>query len=535
MKQSLAYYNKILGKTKYGILFVTLLGVVYSLLLTYSALITERLIDNASADAATGTLSKELIGDITAFGLFIVGILVLNIVYSYLNSKIKARTELDLRARILGVTLSRDYRQIQKYHSGDILNRATNDVNVVVTGLVQSFPEFIITIVRIVSALVVLFTMNSGFAIILLCLAPLTLIATSIYGKKVKKLHIRGQKCEGENRAFMAEAVQNMTVIKACSNENAITDYFSRLQGENYRLKMKAAVLSIAAGMLMFLSVYVLYYVALMWGAYGIVEGAMSFGTLTAMLQLVVQFQSPFKTLASEVNQLYRTSASAERIRELENLDEDSGMPEPVGDFEGLSIRDLCFSYGDSEVIHDLNAEIEKGQFVGIGGPSGIGKSTLLKLIMGLLNPTSGSVSLKGSGDRRGMFSYVPQGNMVLSGTIRDNICFLNGNIPDDKVEEACRTCCLDELIDSLPDGIDTVLGEKGTGLSEGQLQRIAIARAVVMDKKVLLLDEATSALDEETERKIIGNLTRNHGLTVIMVTHHTKLLEKCDKLIKLG
>ena len=425
MKGIVSYYNKILGKTKYGILFITVLGMLVSLLMTGSALITEALIDAAEKSAETGQMSRELISCIIAYGIFIVVVLSIEVLYSYINSVIKNKTELSLRARILGVVLSRDYSTIQRYHSGDILNRATNDVSVVVTGLVQSLPEFIMTATRIVSAFVVLYRMNKYFALILLLVAPVTLLAASFYGKKVKKLHLRNQKCEGENRAFMTEAIQNMTVIKACDNVAPITGYFAKLQSTSYKLRMKSAVMGIVAGVMMFLSVYVLYYIALMWGAYGMVNEVVGFGTLTAMLQLVVQFQAPFKNISAQINQLFKTAASAGRIRQLEEIPDDlpSEYVSGTDGFEGITIKDLTFSYTDAPVIEGLNAEIRAGEFVGIGGPSGTGKSTLLKLIMGLLNPTSGSIEIEGGvEDRRGLFSYVPQGNMVLSGSIKDNI-----------------------------------------------------------------------------------------------------------------
>ena len=522
-----------MGKGRSVLALLTILSSLNAVITTFSALITMNIVDSALGKG-------DLWINVLYYGCVLFITLMIQIAQVYLTNKYTINLDIHYRKKILEACVEKDYRQVQSYHSGDVLNRATGDVGVVAGGISNILPDFLGIVIKVVAVLAVMFYLDYQLALILVVLAPITVVASRYYGRKIKLLHKKSQSIESQNRSFLTEAVQNVTVIKAFRNEQPIYDYYSKIQQSGYKVKMRINVFSIVANVLMFLSVTVLYYVALSFGAYKVSEGIITVGVLTAMLQLVVQFQSPFKALAGVVNSFYRMLASAERVREFLSLKDDeyeSIHSCDYDEFEAINIQNLTFSYDkDIPVINGLTTTIHKGEFVGVSGVSGAGKSTFLKLLIGLLVPDDGEVKLVGKSgelDKRALFSYVPQGNMILSGTIRENVTFFNKDISDSAIYRALDLCALCETIEELPQKLDTPIGESGLGLSEGQLQRLSIARALVMDKKILLLDEATSALDEPTEKKIIDNLKSN-DYTVILVTHHSKLIQECDKVIKI-
>lgn len=298
--------------------------------------------------------------------------------------------------------------------------------------------------------------------------------------------------------------------------------------------------MSILANAVFFLALTVGYYFALGWGAYKIAAGAMSFGTLTALLQLVGQIQTPFQGLSSLLPQYYNMLASAERIEELEALPNDIEHKETVlPSWEAVTLSKVSFSYHkETETILDnASFTVHRGQFVVITGISGTGKSTLLKLLLGILKPESGQARLRlADGEERTLadferllFAYVPQGNLIVSGTIRDNIAFFKTDVDENKIIEAAKIAQIWDFIREQPEGLDTLLGENGLGLSEGQSQRLAVARAVYAGAPVLLLDEATSALDEATELAILQALKERSNTTCILVSHKRAALHFCD------
>ena len=336
----------------------------------------------------------------------------------------------------------------------------------------------------------------------------------------------------------MTEIVQNMTVIRAFRSQKPVFDYYAGLQDESYGMKMKINRFSVLANVLMFVSVSLVYFFTLLWGANKIIaEGVMAFGALTATLQLVTQFQSPLRSFAGITNQYYRALASAERIKELDLIKDGEGAIE-VGqatEFSALTSEVLSFAYDDAPIIKDLTFSVKRGEVAVVTGRSGAGKSTLLKLIMGLLTPSKGRVYLEGTESEadKSVFSYVPQGNMILSGTIRENVTFFSSGVSDEAIYKALELCCLDDVIGALPNGLDSKIGERGAGLSEGQVQRLSIARALLMNKKILLLDEATSALDAETEAKVLDNLV-SQDYTVVLVTHNKSVQDKYENKINI-
>ena len=289
------------------------------------------------------------------------------------------------------------------------------------------------------------------------------------------------------------------------------------------------------------------YIFALAYGSYQLLHG-LDYGNLVAMLQLVSQIQYPFSSLSGMLPKYFALLASAERIIELDNIkdefeknNQDIDVKSTYKNLNSIEFKDITFGYDRDVILDDTSLTVNKGDFVAIMGISGIGKSTLLKLLLGVFNVDNGTITLDVNGKEipvdchtRKLFSYVPQGNFLLSGTIKDNLKFINSNATDEEIEKAVKISCSDQFVYDLPDGLETVIGERGIGLSEGQLQRLAIARSILSKSPIMLLDEATSALDEATELRFLKNLKEMQDKTCIIVSHKTAALEICNKHIQI-
>jgi ATP-binding cassette subfamily B protein len=322
-----------------------------------------------------------------------------------------------------------------------------------------------------------------------------------------------------------------------------------QLQDVNYAAKMKRMKASIFANSGFSFIFQLGYLYALAWSAYKLYMHAITFGTLTAILQLVGQVQTPFIGLSGLLPKYYGVLASVERIMTLENLPDEAEINRDGVNCQDLDKRlaavvfdEVSFRYDRDMILQNASLRFQRNDFVLLSGPSGIGKTTVLKLLLGVFRPDAGEIYLQmKDGSRisadqhtRQLFAYVPQGNLLLSGSIRDNIAFIRPDATDHEIEEAARISCADEFIYELPDGLDTIIGEKGYGLSEGQIQRLAIARAVLSGAPVLLLDEASSALDEDTEKRLLLNLRAMQGKTCLIVSHRRAPLAICNKEIRI-
>lgn len=505
------------------------------------------LVSKEVVDIATGANNEPFFEKIFFLALLIFAELVIQTVYSRLNIKISGKMEIGFKTSVFKSLMNKDLSEIYKFHSGELLNRLTADVNVVVTGFINIVPNLVNLITRLIGAFWVLFFLDSSFALIYLVFGPLFFIITRIYSKKMKSLHKKVQESDGKVKSYMQEALQNILVIKAFKNESPISDETSKFQKINYDYKLKRNLISIFANILMYVAFTFGYYFALGWGAYKLSLGLITVGTLTAMLQLVSQVQNPIRGLSNVVPQYYSMIASAERLMELENLKNDvvadSGIECDLlyKNLDKIVFTDVTFHYDErNRIIENFNYEIKKEEFIAIKGISGIGKSTLLKLLLGVIVAQSGKIELvlkdgktvPVDNSTRGLFAYVPQGNMILSGTIKDNIRFFKEDITDEDIKNACTLSGMDAFLTTLPDGLDTVIGEKGIGLSEGQVQRIAIARALISGSPLLLLDESTSALDSDTEKDVLTNIKNLHEKTCIIVSHKQAAFDICDKII---
>lgn len=511
------------------------LGMGTSLMGVYFALLSKRVLD-----IATGQAAGSLMGEAVYLSFCLLLQLVLEIVLSVVNVHVTGRFTIRAKTELFQSLLQKDYMHLTGYHSGELMNRINSDIVYINTGLVQVLPNLVFYLTKIVACFFALYLLDPFFACLCLLLGPFIFLFACLYRKKMKNLQKSCQTADGRVKSFMLEALKNLLVIKSFGCEGAAADRSRTLQMQHFKLNLKRNRMSILANAVFFLALTVGYYFALGWGAYKIAAGAMSFGTLTALLQLVGQIQTPFQGLSSLLPQYYNMLASAERIEELEALPNDIEHKETVlPNWEAVTLSKVSFSYHkETETILDnASFTVHRGQFVVITGISGTGKSTLLKLLLGILKPESGQARLRlADGEERTLadferllFAYVPQGNLIVSGTIRDNIAFFKTDVDENKIIEAAKIAQIWDFIREQPEGLDTLLGENGLGLSEGQSQRLAVARAVYAGAPVLLLDEATSALDEATELAILQALKERSNTTCILVSHKRAALHFCD------
>lgn len=514
------------------VLVLTVMGIAISYLSVQFSLKSKDVLDVAQKSGLTGELTEKII-ILLALVFFQV---MLQATYSVLNTKTTAKFSIKLKKSVFNIILKRDYSSVTKYHTGELLNRINNDVSVIVSGVMNIIPNVVSLLSRIILSFLAIFMLDRAFATACLVLGPVILVMTRIYSKKMKALHKKCMETDGKTRSFMLECIQNLLVVKSYRNEEAVTEKSSEYQNENYKYTMKRSYISITMNVIFVLAISAAYYLALAYCAYKVAAGVMTFGTLMAIIQLVGQVQVPFKDLASSIPQYFSSLASAERLLELSEMPDcktslsikKAEKPDLLAEF-----KNVTFAYDKETVLENADFEMKKGEFIAIGGLSGIGKSTFLKLILGIIKPDSGEVNVYAEKPDELLMAYVPQGNMILSGSIKENIAFYLP-VNDEKIEEAAKIADIFEFINGLPDKFNTVLGEKGLGLSEGQIQRIAIARAVYSGAPFLILDECTSALDEKTEANVLNNLKKQKDKSCIIVSHKKAALDICEKLLKI-
>lgn len=523
----------------FTLVILTLIGVLISVVSVMFAISSKNVIDAASGVIAKDNLKPEILKLI----ILLVLQLVLDSSFSFLHIRILGKIRIDFKTKLFSTILKKDWLSINNYHTGELLTRLNSDISLIATSIVEIIPSAASLFSRIFLSLYVLFKLDAMFALFCICLGPVILITAHIYRKQFKALHKLYQETDGKTTSFMQEGLQNTLVIKSFGNENKIISYLKKLQDKNFRISIKRNNISIMANILFFITMTAGYYFALAYGAYKISIGLMSFGTLTALLQLVGDSISPFKSVSSLLPKFYQAIASAERIIEIEKIEDDDlgdikyDIDKIYSDMNEIKFNNVSFSYNDDkEVIKNLNLSIKKNEFVAISGTSGMGKSTFLKLVLGIIKPQNGSVTIDDNyildASFRKMFSYVPQGNMILAGTIKENIAFSDKEVCEEKIIECAKIAQIYDVIINLEHGFDTYVGEGGSGLSEGQIQRLAIARALYHDANIILLDEATSALDKETELNLLKSLKELNSKTLIIVTHRSEVMDFCDRII---
>lgn len=533
-KTALKWIYKTSKKQHLRLILLVVGNAVFAVISVLFALMCRGIVDSAVQKNTSSLIENGV-------GLFIIILLmlILRLGCSSLDEAVRARLEKEYRSRLLSEILKKDYEKISAYHSGEILNRMFSDVGIVTDGIVSLLPSLVNMITRFIGAAIVMMALDLSFTLLFIAAGVVLFLVSRFFRKRIKHLHKAVQESQGVVRSFLQETVERLLVVKSFGIEEKMCRINENNQDVHYKTRMKRRSISIAANSGFGFVFQMGYLYAIMWGAFGIAADTMTYGTLTAILQLVNQIQQPFASLSALLPRFYGTIASAERLIELENLADEPKAERKANydSFKLIKTENMSFSYGENDVLTDVSIEIKKGDFISVTGISGGGKSTLFLLLLGAYKPKSGSLAFIAEKERfsagsetRSLFAYVPQGNILFSGTVRDNITFLNETASEDEIWRAAEIACADEFIRELPEGLETKVGENGFGISEGQAQRIAAARALLSGAPILLLDEATSALDEKTEARLLENIAALKEKTVLIVTHRRAALDICSK-----
>lgn len=532
------------------IIILSMSNMILALVTTALALVSKYAIDAAqkAANATNDAMFAHYRNWIIIYGIVILAIiagrLLLRVYAQSLTIKVQARLEMNMRSKLFNSIMMKKYDKINLLHSGELMNRMTSDINIVTDGITNIIPNLLYFITQFVGAFVVLIIFDWKFTMVFIVAGVVVSGVTLIFRGKLKKLHKEVQETDGKTRSFFQEAIESLLVVKTFGVEEQFNEKGEQLQMTNYNAKMKRRKVSILANAGFSFVFNAGYLMALVWCALKVCTKAMTYGTLTAVLQLISQIQTPFVNITKVVPQYYAIIASAERIMEIEDIpleerkDKSFDAHRFYDEFATAKFENIQFNYGRESVLEEGNASFEKGDFVAIRGISGIGKSTLMKMLLGVFKPKSGEIKLyekngdyvEASPTTRALFSYVPQGNYLFSGTLRENILLINPDATKEEIDEALTISDIKDFVYSLPNGLDTVIGEKGLGISEGQAQRLAIARALLSKAPILLLDEATSALDAQTEYNVLKHIKELNQKTCIIITHKMAALDVCNK-----
>ena len=532
------------------IVILSISNILLALVATVLALVSKLAIDSAQR-AATASSNAEFLHyrNLIIFNCILILVvitsrLLLRVFTQSLTIRVQAKMEMKMRGRLFYSIMMKDYGKINKYHSGELMNRITSDVKIVTEGIISIVPDALYFLTQFVGAFVVLIIFDWKFTMLFIAAGIVMSVIAVFFRGKLKNLSKQVQETDGKVRSFFQEAIESMLVVKTFGLEKQFDKKGNILQRTNYEVKMRRRKITIFANAGFSFIFNSGYLFALGWCAIKVSMKAMTYGTLTAVLQLISQIQTPFVSITKMFPQYYAVLASAERIMEIENITNEESIYEKIDvkqtydKLESIRFNNIKFNYGRETVIEHGDAMLNKGDFVAIRGISGIGKSTLMKMLLGVFKPQQGTIdiclengkTIQASPDTRCMFSYVPQGNYLFSGTIRENILMINPNASDEEVSQALKLSEIEDFIEKLPDGLDTVIGEKGLGISEGQAQRLAIARALISNAPIILLDEATSALDKNTEEKVLDNIKKLNKKTCIIITHKAAALEVCNR-----
>ncbi len=468
-----------------------------------------------------------------------------SMIIRWLRELSAADIENTFKSRLLNKILHKDYSSVSSIHTAEWLNRLTSDTAIIASGYVEILPGLAETFVRLFSALAMIVFMDKRLAYILIPSGMIFMIFTFLFRKVLRQLHKNIQEQDGKLKIFLQERIGSLIVIKSFGAEVQTGLEAARKMTNHKVARMKRSYVSNFCNAGFGFAMHGIYLLSVIYCANGIMTSTVTYGTLTAIMQLIGQIQAPFANISSYLPKYYAMTASAERLMEAEKFSDEAKVMNIneiqkfyKENFISLGLKDVYFCYEPQKnVLNGLSLEIKRGEYVAFTGHSGCGKSTVLKLLMSMYPLENGEKFIFSTDGRekltsfwRKLFAYVPQGNFLMNGTIREIVSFSDPTAKNDNVRlrEALKVACADEFVND----VDTVLGERGTGLSEGQMQRIAIARAIFSECPILLLDEATSALDEQTEKRLIENLRNLTDKTVIIVTHRPSVVSICDRVL---
>lgn len=540
-KGSLLWIIKKIRRRIPAIFIMTLAHIGQALLGVWFALGTKNVIDSAISG-----IREDFLKACLEQGAIIAGTLLCTLLYRHLHDTLAAELDRDWKKELLHKILHGDFSSVSSFHSAELVNRLNNDVKTIDDGVLSIIPNLSSMVARLVSAFAVLASMEPVFGVAVLLCGIAFVSVTAALRKPLKVLHKKVSEADGKVSGIIQESAEKLLMIQSMDVSDEIENRAENLFGSRFSVQKKRRNLSLLANTSVSFLSQAAGFVALIWCSFNLLNGRMTFGSLTAVTQLVSQLQMPLVGISGIIPQYIALSAAAERLFEIESIENE---PEPMegsvedfyGRMEDISAENLGFSYGRDVVFKNLSFSVPKNSFVAITGPSGSGKSTILKILLGIFPPAKGEIFFNLADEKipagrkaRKLFAFVPQGNLLLSGTLRENLVITKPSATEEEISLALHISAMEDYLPSLPEGLETVLGENGSGLSEGQAQRLAIARAVLSGAPILLLDECTSALDPETEKKVLERLHNLPNRTCFAVTHRPAATEICDINIKI-
>ena len=510
--------------------------------------------------------TEDIILMIVALVAVVIGGIICRQSYYFLGVRDRAKQTTSIRLRIFSHLFRRQMFDQKEMHSGDVTSRLEKDIDVVSDATTSLFPDMTVTLIQLVGAFLLMQSMDTRLAWALLLLTPMFLIVGKLIGRKMRMMTLDIRKQESVIQMLVQETMEHNAVLRSLESGDWITNRLDDMQQDLRGKISRRARFTVISRLLIGSSFSLGYIMAFIWGAMQLRNGEITFGVMTSFLQLVSQIQNPILQMLNMVPQFIQSSASIDRLTELEQVEVEEttdltdytdfgGHGTSVKSVEsvvekcetrglGVKVEDVSFKYadGDREILTHFSFDFKPGSKTALMGHTGAGKTTLFRLLLALTKPNAGTMTIYGSQGQqtiseqtRFQFVFVPQGNTLMSGTIRYNLLLARPDATDEELDDVLHTAMADFVLD-LPDGLDTECGERGSGLSEGQAQRIAIARGLLRPGGILLLDEISASLDEATERELYRRLFANSpGKTMIFITHRPVVCELCDQVIKIS
>ena len=521
-----------------ALILLVALNILSSFLSVWFSLGYREVIDSVTKQGAS---SEAFLNACIKQGILILVILLDSVLCHHLLERLRAVMDRDLKKRMLHGLLRGEYAPISKYHTGSLLSLMNHDLNTFIGSILTLLPSVASMGAKLISALSVLIVLEPKLTYVVLFGGAFVVVVTGIVRRNLKALNKKASKAQGKVSGFIQETLEKLLMVQAMDISEVMEDRADVLLQERYEIHRKRKNIGVISSTCVSVLAYGSSFGALVFCAGGILNGTMTYGTLLAITQLIAQIRGPFTNMSGISPQYAALAASADRLMELDEICDTAPVErkdtrELYQKMTAIRADALTFAYDRDYVFHEADFSLPKGSFGVIVGHSGIGKSTLLKLLLGIFPPESGGLYIEGEDgsvevDRatRRLFAYVPQGNLLLSGTLRDNLLVTKQDATQEEIDRAIYISAMDAYLPTLPQGLDTVVGENALGLSEGQAQRLSIARAILSDAPILLLDEATSALDDETEKAVLSRISQLPDKTCIAVTHREAATQIAD------